>query len=258
MIDMALYPAVFIGHGNPMNALEDNEYSLEWELLGGKLPNPKSIVCISAHWVTEETLITAMDEPRTIHDFYGFPEELSQIQYPAPGDPVLALDICKNSKARIKPDQRWGLDHGCWSVLKRMFPEADIPVIQLSLNKKLTPAEHFELAQQLRYLRTKNIMILGSGNIVHNLSRLKWTEEAHPWAVAFDGIVKEKIIRRDFGALINYKNLSVDAHHSIPTEEHYLPLLYILGMSNPNSKIEFFCEEVTMGAISMRSLIVEN
>jgi 4,5-DOPA dioxygenase extradiol len=255
---MSLYPAIFIGHGNPMNALEDNEYSLEWELLGSKLSKPKSVVCISAHWVTNDTLVTAMDEPRTIHDFYGFPEELSQIQYPAPGDPVLAMEICKNSKSMIKPDHKWGLDHGCWSVLKRMFPEADIPVIQISLNNKLTPSEHFELAQQLKYLRTKNILILGSGNIVHNLSRLKWSEDAHPWAVSFDALVKDKIIRRNFSSLTNYQSLGENAIQAIPSVEHYLPLLYILGLTNPNSKIDFFCEEVTMGSISMRSLIVEN
>jgi 4,5-DOPA dioxygenase extradiol len=254
---MALYPAFFIGHGNPMNALETNEYSLEWEQLSAKLPRPKSILCISAHWTTEEPLITAMDEPRTIHDFYGFPDELSQVQYPSPENPMLAQEICKHTHNKIRPDVRWGIDHGSWSILKWMFPEADIPVIQLSISNHLTPKEHFELGEKLKYLRTQNIMVLGSGNIVHNLGLIKWADEAFPWAEEFDKLVKQKISVRDYAALINYEKLP-QANLSIPTVEHYLPMLYILAMANPHSNISFFCEEVTMGAISMTSFIVDN
>ncbi len=254
---MALYPALFIGHGNPMNALETNEFSLEWEQLGAKLQQPKSIVCISAHWTTQEPMITAMDEPRTIHDFYGFPDELSQVQYPSPGNPVLAQEICHHTHSKIKPDLRWGIDHGTWSILKQMFPDAEIPVIQLSISNNLTPKEHFELGEQLKYLRTQNVLVLGSGNIVHNLGKIKWADEAYPWAEEFDELVKQKITSRDFDTLINYQNLP-QASLSIPTPEHYLPMLYILGMINPHSNISFFCENVTMGAISMTSFMVEN
>lgn len=255
---MALYPAFFIGHGNPMNALETNEFSLEWEQLGVHLPRPKSIICISAHWSTPETMVTAMDEPRTIHDFYGFPEELSQTQYPAPGNPMLAEEICKYTQYKIKPDFRWGFDHGCWSILKQMFPEADIPVIQISLSTNLTAREHFELGQQLKYLRSKDILVLGSGNIVHNLGRLKWADEAYPWAVEFDELVKEKIAQRDFNSLIEFEKLHPQVQLAIPTSEHYLPLLYILAMANPLSEVNIFSDNVTMGAISMTSVRVEN
>lgn len=254
---MALYPALFIGHGNPMNALETNEFSLEWEQLGAKLQQPKSIVCISAHWTTQEPMITTMDEPRTIHDFYGFPDELGQVQYPAPGNPMLAQEICRHTHNKIKPDVRWGLDHGTWSILKQMFPDAEIPVIQLSISNNLTPKEHFDLGEQLKYLRTQNVLVLGSGNIVHNLDKIKWADEAFPWAEEFDEIVKQKITGRHFDALINYDKLP-HASLTIPTPEHYLPMLYILGMTNPHSNISFFCENVTMGAISMTSFMVEN
>lgn len=253
---MNSYPAIFIGHGNPMNAIENNEFSREWEQLGTRLSRPKSIVCVSAHWTTAGTFVTAMDEPRTIHDFSGFPEELNQVQYPAPGDPVLAMEICKHSHDKVKPDIRWGLDHGCWSVLKRMFPDAEIPVIQLSLNTHLSPKQHFDLAHQLKYLREQNNLVLGTGNIVHNLSRIKWTAEAHPWAITFDEIVKEKIIKRDFESLFEYQESGEAARLSVPSVEHFLPMLYVLGMSNPESEITFFNEKVTMGAISMRSFIV--
>lgn len=257
-IDMTQYPALFVGHGSPMNALEENEYSLEWRTISSGLPKPRSIVCISAHWTTGDTFITAMDEPRTIHDFSGFTEELSQVQYPAPGDPVLAEAICKQAQYRIKPDYRWGLDHGCWSVLKHMYPDADIPLIQLSLNNNLTAREHFELGQQLQYLRSQNILVIGSGNIVHNLSVVKWADEAYPWALDFDELVKKKIADRDFDSLINFGGLHPDFRLAIPTIEHYLPMLYILGMSSPDSDINFFCEDVTMGAISMTGMLVEN
>lgn len=255
-IDMNLYPAIFIGHGNPMNAIENNEYSNEWELLGAKLPQPKAIVCISAHWTTTETLVTAVDNPKTIHDFYGFPEELYKVQYPSPGNISLAGEIQKHFNGSVQPDYKWGLDHGCWSVLIRMFPKANIPVIQLSLNTRLTPLQHFELGRQLNYLRENNVLLLGSGNIVHNLSRINWHDESFSWATSFDSKVRDKIIARDFVSLCNYQGLGDDALLSVPTSEHYLPMLYILGMINPESTISFFCEKVTMGSISMRSFMV--
>lgn len=255
---MASYPVLFFGHGSPMNAIENNEFTREWEKIGTQLPRPKNIVCISAHWTTIGTMVTAMDEPRTIHDFYGFPDELTQVQYPAPGNPVLAEEICKHSQNKIKPDFKWGYDHGCWSVLKRLFPDADVPVIQLSLDTKLSPKQHYELAQHIKYLRDKDVLVIGTGNIVHNLGQITWTDNAHPWAIEFDEYIKEKIKARDYRALFNYEDMGEPAILSVPSLEHYLPLLYILGMATPFSDIKFFCEKVTMGAISMTSLIVEN
>ncbi len=255
---MATFPAIFIGHGSPMNALERNEFSLEWEKLGKQLPKPKGIVCISAHWTTNGSFVTAMDEPRTIHDFYGFPEELSQVQYPAPGNPVLANDICQLMHNKIKPDLHWGFDHGCWSVLNKMYPDAEVPTIQISLDIDLTPKQHFEQAQRLQFLREQGILVLGSGNIVHNLSKIFWSDEALPWAVEFDELVKEKIIQRDFNSLFQIQDFGLPAKLSVPSIEHYLPFLFILGMTTSKSEINFLCEKVTMGAISMRSIVVNN
>lgn len=255
---MISFPVIFVGHGSPMNALENNEFSLEWEKLGSSLPRPRSIVCISAHWTTTETYVTAMDEPRTIHDFLGFPEALSQVQYPAPGDPLLAREICRLSQQNIKPDHRWGLDHGCWSVLRRMYPEADIPVVQLSLNMNLSPGEHFELAHLLKFIRERNVLVIGSGNIVHNLATITMSDEAYPWAIRFDQLVKEMILTRDLLTLFNYKKLGEDAQLSVTDPEHLLPLFYILGMANPESEISFFCEKIIMGSVSMTSFIVRD
>jgi 4,5-DOPA dioxygenase extradiol len=254
---MNICPALFVGHGSPTNAIEDNEFSREWEKLGTELPKPDAIVCVSAHWVTQGSFVTAMDEPRTIHDFYGFPEELYQVQYPAPGNPLLASQIYNITKNVVRPEQNWGLDHGTWSVLKRMFPDAEIPVIQISLDANLQPSQHFALAQQLKELRQNNIMIIGSGNIVHNLHMIKWADESYPWADRFDKEIKDSIKDRNFEKVINYKNLGDAAKMSVPSDEHFLPLLYILGVTNPESQLRFFCEKVTLGAISMTSLLVE-
>lgn len=252
-----MHPAVFIGHGSPMNAIENNEFTREWERLGRELPVPEAIVCISAHWVTSGIYITAMDEPRTIHDFYGFPEELYQQQYPAPGSPVLAQEILSHfNHQTLKPDLQWGYDHGCWTVAKCMYPDADIPMIQISLNANYPPEEHFSFARQLHWLRERKILVLGSGNIVHNLGRMVWTNKAHTWAAAFDNFAKEKIEQRDFETLIHYNTQGEMARLSVPTNEHYLPLLYILALVNPDSTISFFNEKVTLGAISMRGLVV--
>lgn len=255
---MELFPALFIGHGSPMNAIEDNEFSREWKLVASQIPRPEVIVCISAHWQTNGTFITAMDEPRTIHDFYGFPEELYQQQYPAPGDPVFAEEILLHFENHlIKPDYAWGIDHGCWSVLMHLFPDADIPVLQLSLDLKKNPEDHFQLAQQLQWLRKRKVLVVGSGNIVHNLRLIDWQNVNHPWAEEFDQLVKTKIDKRDFDALVNYNSLGDNYQKAIPTDEHYLPLLYILAMVNDNSKIKYFCEKVSLGSLSMRGLIIE-
>lgn len=254
---MNVYPAIFIGHGSPTNAIEENEFSVEWKKLGMSLPKPHAIVCVSAHWVTEGSLVTAMDEPRTIHDFYGFPDELYQVQYPAPGDPMLAQQICNMTKNKIRPDQNWGLDHGCWSVLRQMFPDAEIPVIQLSIDSNLQPSQHFALGEQLKELRKNNIMILGSGNIVHNLRMIKWSDESYPWAEWFDKEIRDNILAKKFEKVIHYKDLGDAARMSVPSNEHFLPLLYVLGAANNESRINLFCEKVTLGSISMTSLLIE-
>jgi 4,5-DOPA dioxygenase extradiol len=237
---MELFPALFIGHGSPMNAIENNEITKEWESIPALIPRPEAIVCISAHWVTNGTQITAMDEPRTIHDFYGFPDELFQQQYPAPGNPMLAEEIIQHFNGHlIKPDFNWGLDHGTWSVLTRIFPDADIPVIQLSINGQAQLAQHFQLAKQLLWLREKKVFVVGSGNIVHNLRLINWSGGAHTWAEAFDQTVREKIEARDFESLIHYEQFGENAFKAIPTTEHYIPMLYILGMTTPQSRIRF-------------------
>ena len=248
-------PVLFIGHGNPMNAIEDNEYSRTWAELGQRLPRPKAILCVSAHWETDGTWVTAMPHPKTIHDFSGFPAKLYQMEYPAPGAPDWAQATCQMiKKVSVKPDLDWGLDHGTWAVLCRMFPKADIPVFQLSLDCNLQPQAHYDLAQDLLPLRDQGILIIGSGNMVHNLRLMEWTDQPFDWAVAFDQTLKKLIERRDIKALINYPALGPNAALAIPTNEHYLPLLYALALQSKNEPLRFFSEKLTLGSISMRAL----
>lgn len=248
-------PILFVGHGNPMNAIEDNEFSRKWLEIGKNLPIPKAILCISAHWEIEGTEVTGMDMPKTIHDFGGFPQELYDMQYPAPGAPEIANEISKLlSEYKVKLDFDWGLDHGTWSVLSRMFPKANIPVIQLSLDYTKTPQEHFDLAKLLFPLREKEILIIGSGNIVHNLGILDWDNSSYPWAIEFDATIKNAISKKDYQSLIDYKIIK-NAELAIPTNEHFLPLLYILALAGPKEEFTFFNEEITLGSLSMTSII---
>lgn len=250
-------PALFIGHGNPMNAIEDNEFSHAWAEVGQSIHKPKAILCISAHWETEGTRVTAMDRPRTIHDFQGFPKPLFDLEYPAPGNPVLARLIRATvADVPIILDSDWGLDHGAWSVLCRMFPLADIPVVQLSLNCSKPPAFHYGLGKALGELRNRGILIVGSGNIVHNLGAVEWKDAAYDWALEFDGQVRRLIVSGDHDAIIRYDQLGDAAKASVPTAEHFLPLLYILGLQETGEEVKFFNEKVTLGAISMTSLQV--
>ncbi|MCX7008311.1 MAG: 4,5-DOPA dioxygenase extradiol [Kiritimatiellaeota bacterium] len=247
-------PVLFVGHGNPMNAIEDTEYSRAWSAVGNNLPRPKVILAISAHWEIEGAAVTAMLQPRTIHDFYGFPDELFAMRYPAPGAPALAQRIrALLGTDAVKLDQEWGLDHGTWSVLVRMFPKADVPVVQLSLNRKLTPTEHYALGGKLAVLRAEGVLVLCSGNIVHNLRLLEWGDKGFDWAEAFDLKLKALIEARDHAALIAYPKLGSDVLRAIPTDEHYLPLLYALALRQPEEPLTFFTEKVTLGSISMRS-----
>jgi 4,5-DOPA dioxygenase extradiol len=249
-----LMPVLFIGHGSPMNAIEDNEFSREWANVGKFLPIPKAILCISAHWETTGTRVTAMPKLTTLYDFQGFPEKLYEKRYPAIGDPELARSIKKSlSDVVIHLDFGWGLDHGTWSVLSWMFPHADIPVLQLSLDFDQKPSYHYELGQKLKYLRKQGVLILGSGNMVHNLRVMVWEDTAFDWAVDFDERLAQAIRSGDHQALVAYESMGDKAQLAIPTNEHFLPLLYILGLREPTDSVHFFCDRVTLGSISMRS-----
>lgn len=249
-------PVMFVGHGNPMNAITDNTFARVWEKFGRELPMPKVILCVSAHWQTRGTRVTAMEHPKTIHDFGGFPDELFAVQYPAPGSPAFADEIAKLTKKTIELDHEWGLDHGTWSVLVRMYPAATIPVLQLSLDVNLTPQQHSDLAKDLALLRTKGVLVIGSGNIVHNLRRMKMEGAPFDWAVEFDATSKRLIESRDIASLANYRSLGTAAQMSIPTDEHYLPMIYALTMAEKNESLTFFNEQIDLGSVSMRSFVV--
>ena len=252
-----LMPALFIGHGNPMHAITKNPFASTWEKYGRNLPRPKAVLCISAHWETSGTKITAMPAPRTIHDFGGFPQELFDVRYPAPGDPTLATDIVSRiTKHTIELDHTWGLDHGAWSVLRRMYPKADIPVLQLSLDMNMSPQQHVRLANDLTILRRRGILIVGSGNIVHNLGRMRWEGPTYDWAKEFDITSKRLIEQRDITKLAAYESLGTAARMAIPTREHYLPMLYIMGMADGKDHLTFFNESIDLGSVSMRSILL--
>lgn len=251
-------PVLFIGHGSPMNAINENNYTRTLNALGERLARPKAILCISAHWLTEQTTITHMQKPKTIHDFYGFPQELFDITYPANGAPALAEEIQKAIQIPkiLTDDNHWGLDHGTWSVLVHLYPQADIPVLQLSININQAPLYHYQLGQELQKFRDKGVLIIGSGNIVHNLQKIKWQENATPfdWAITYDAWVKQKIETRDFANLVNDFASAPEGRLAVPTPEHYYPLLYILGASRKSDVLKFEYEEIQNGSISMRSL----
>jgi 4,5-DOPA dioxygenase extradiol len=250
-------PLLFVGHGNPMLAITDNVFRRAWQDLGKHLPRPKAILCISAHWLTNGTFVTMADPPRTIHDFGGFPQELFDQQYPAPG----AVDYARMTIAEVKAvavheDFEWGLDHGAWCVLKPMFPEADIPIFQLSLDARKPSAYHYELARQLAFLRSRGVLIVCSGNVVHNLRMLQMSGGVYDWAIEFDAIVKERLEAHDDQALIDYEQFGQLARLAVPTNDHYLPLLYTLGLRDPHDSLAFFNDTFDLGSLSMRSVIL--
>lgn len=251
-------PAIFAGHGNPMFAISDNRYSRTWRAIGEKLPRPRAILAISAHWTTEgKVAVTDMDHPRTIHDFGGFPEALYTQEYPAPGDPVLAKEICTRVQSPlIECDDAWGLDHGTWTILMHLFPKADIPVVQLSLDLNQPPQFHFDLGRALCPLRKKGILIFGSGNITHNLSKLHPGGEPAGWALAFDEKVKQGIDTRDDESLIQAKESDKLYQIAHPTDEHYLPLLYILAQRGADDTVTYFNDDIDLGTLSMRSFLL--
>jgi 4,5-DOPA dioxygenase extradiol len=251
-------PLLFVGHGSPMNALAQNSYAKMLHDLGQRIPKPKVILVVSAHWVTSRTWVTHMARPKTIHDFYGFPQELFAVQYPAPGSPQTA-ELIKSmiQQPAIKIDDgEWGLDHGTWAVLKHIYPNADIPVVQMSLASDASPSEHFKIGQELSSLRDSGVLIVGSGNIVHNLRQISWQEDApvHDWAAEFDQMIKVQLEKRDFDFILNKAPLTATGKLSVPTAEHYLPLHYILGASDTKDDLHFEFEQIQNASISMRCL----
>lgn len=248
-------PAIFFGHGNPMNALQQNDWTNGWATIGKSIPRPRAIACVSAHWYLPATLVSAMAQPRTIHDFGGFPRELYQVQYRAPGAPEVALRVRELlSPLNVELDQSWGLDHGTWSVLVHAYPDADVPVIQLSIDETQPAAFHFELGKRLSPLRDEGILIMGSGNLVHNLHTYAWGRrmpEPYDWAVRFEETAKQLITTGEFAPLIDYESLGRDAVLSIPTPDHYLPLLYVLGTRRDGEEISFPVAGVDGGSVSM-------
>jgi 4,5-DOPA dioxygenase extradiol len=248
-------PAIFFGHGNPMNALADNVYTQAWARIGNSLPPPTAILCVSAHWYVPTTAVTAMATPRTIHDFGGFPRELYQIDYPAPGSPELALQIKELlSPTAVELDESWGLDHGTWSVLCHVFPNADIRVVQLSIDDTRPPAFHYEIGRRLAPLRDEGVLIIGSGNIIHNLHTYAWGRhgvEPFDWAVRFEKQARTLLLANDHAPLIGYEDLGEDALLSAPTPDHYLPLLYVMGSRMEGDIVSFPVEGVDGGSVSM-------
>lgn len=253
-------PALFIGHGNPMNAIQENPWTRRWREIGRSLPRPRAILTVSAHWYPPATLVTSNETPPTIHDFGGFPRELYEVQYPAPGSPQIASEVVE----ALHPiaaglDARWGLDHGTWSVLAHLFPEADVPVVQMSVDESKDPRFHYEAGMRLAPLRDKGVLILGSGNIVHNLHAYAWgrtAPEPFDWATRFEMKTREAMIAGNDEALVEYEALGKDALLSVPTPEHYLPLLYILGSRHAGDKVSFPVEGVDGGSVSMLSVML--
>ena len=251
-------PVLFIGHGNPLNAISDTRYSRAWEALARTLPPPRAILVISAHWYPAETAVTSVESPRTIHDFGGFPPELFAVQYPAPGSPGLARKVQQLLAPHpVTLDTHWGLDHGAWSVLSRIFPAADVPVVQLSIDRTQPGPFHLAAGQAISPLRDEGVLIIGSGNLVHNLGLYRWNDPNGPpfdWAVRFETLVRNAIQTRDFAGLAVWEELSRDAALAVPTAEHYLPLLYTIGASHDSDRIDFPIEGIEGGSVSMLSV----
>ena len=254
-------PSLFFGHGNPMNALLHNPYTDQWVAIGKKLTTPKAILCISAHWYIQDAAVTISTSPKTIHDFGGFPRELYQVQYPAPGDPDLAARVQQLLKPLpVRLDESWGLDHGTWSVLAHVYPRADVPIVQLSIDETQPPSFHYEIGKRLAPLRDEGILIVGSGNIVHNLHAYAWgrhTQEPYDWAISFENRVRVLLLSGEHNPLVNYEDkLGGEAMLAVPTPDHYLPLLYVLGTRMPSELVAFPVEGVDGGSISMLAVQV--
>lgn len=252
-------PVLFVGHGNPMNALQTNEFTEAWALLGELLPIPKAILCVSAHWETSGTYVTAMPNPPTIHDFGGFPQALFNLEYPAPGSPELAKAICNIlAPTPVQLDEAWGLDHGSWSILKHMYPQAQVPVVQLSLDYNLTPEEHYQFAMKLAILRKQGVLVMGSGNLIHNLRLINWhdTAHAHPWALEAEKKFSDLLLTSNHHSLLNYPKLGPAVKNAVPTAEHLVPLFYVLALQQPSDSMLLFNQAIHMGSLSMTSVLI--
>ena len=252
-------PVLFVGHGSPMNAIEENEFTLYWKKLASEIEKPKAVLCVSAHWLTRGTFVTAMNHPKTIHDFGGFPQALFDVNYPAPGNPELAEETAKLiTSTSVGLDHEWGLDHGTWSIVKNMYPNAEIPVLQLSIDYSQPAQYHYDLAKQLGALRKKGVLIIGSGNMVHNLGMVAWDKLnesfGFDWAIEMNSIFKKKIEENDHTALIQYEKLSSAAKLAVPTPDHYYPLLYTLGLKEEKDSISFFNDKPVAGSLTMTSV----
>jgi len=253
------WPVFFFGHGSPMNAIEQNEFSREWQQIGRNLPKPNAILCISAHWLTKGTFVTAMEQPRTIHDFGGFPKALFDVQYPAPGSPALARETAAVIKdIPVGLDEDWGLDHGCWSVLKHLYPAADVPVIQMSIDYHQPASFHYALGRQLATLRRRGVLIVGSGNMVHNLGMVAWDKMdednyGYDWALEAGEKMKSFIKTREHAALLDYRNQGRAFDLAIPTPDHYFPMLYALALQDKGENTFLFNDKAVMGSLTMTS-----
>lgn len=256
-------PVLFLGHGNPMNAIEENEFVQGFRKIAKEIPKPTTVIVISAHWETKGTFVTAMEKPKTIHDFGGFPKELYEVQYPAPGNPELAKETKEIIKtAEVGLDDTWGLDHGAWTVVKHMYPDADIPVIELSLDYSKGPQYHYDLAKELAPLRKKGVLIIGSGNMVHNLRMVDWRKlnevnYGYDWALEASESMKKSILSHDHKKLINYNSLGTEFNLAIPTPEHYLPLLYSLALKDKNEEVKIFNDKAVGGSLTMTSIKID-
>jgi 4,5-DOPA dioxygenase extradiol len=250
-----LMPAIFFGHGNPLNALLRNAYTDGWAAIGNSIPRPEVVLCVSAHWYLPGVAVTAMPEPRTIHDFGGFPRELYEVQYPAPGSPKLAGRVQELlAPVSVDLDQSWGLDHGTWSVLRHVFPQADVPVVQLCIDETRGPEFHYEIGKRLQPLRDERVLIIGSGNLIHNLHTYAWGKhevEPFDWALRFEKLARESLLKGDDAPLVGYESLGRDAMLSAPTPDHYLPLLYVIALRRAGEPVSFPVEGFDGGSISM-------
>lgn len=255
-------PVLFLGHGSPMNAIEENMFVQGFRDTAKKIPKPNAILCVSAHWYTEGTFVTAMDLPKTIHDFYGFPKELFDVDYPAPGNPELARKTVELlAPNTVTEDHNWGLDHGAWSVIRHMYPEADIPVIQMSIDYRKPPQYHFELAEKLSKLREKGVLVIGSGNIVHNLRMVDWRNintvgAGWDWAVEAREKTNSWLLDGNFQNLLNYHKMGTYMQNAVPTPDHYLPLIYTLGLKEKSDNLSLFNDELIGGSLSMTSVMI--
>ena len=255
---MERMPALFVGHGSPMNAIEDNKFVKVWKSLGDRMPKPEAILAVSAHWFKNGTRITDSPEPQTIYDMYGFPEELYKIVYNAKGSPHFAHLTKKMISREVTIDNTWGYDHGTWSVLHRIYPNAAIPVFQLSVDKNASPAEHYKIGQELSELRDQGVLIFGSGNIVHNLARVNWNMEGgYPWAEEFDAYIKHNILERKDDNVINYQEAGASSSLAFTILDHFAPLLYTLGASDKNEEVTIFNDSCVLGSLSMTGYLFQ-